>query len=516
MITTSRGEHTITSLYTFGSNRAGQLGVGTDVPESPTPVLVDFFVLNGLDVCELACGMHHTLASTTDPAFLFSWGFGESGRLGLGTEDMQSEPHRVPIPQEEIIDLAAGEQHSLALLESGALFAWGSNNFGQLGLGMQKNGRSDVMIPTKLALPAHIEGRRVACGARHSALITESGRLLLWGWGEEGQLGNKKERNAAKPQAVQLPRVNDTDFVVDSVALGTSHSMVLCRNPSVTEELAMIEQDGTFQVKPRREKKREKAAIEPDEEFPPALENVVDMNPLEAVCEIDSASANSPESFKPPMSPEMFPMTVEPPSEEQLPPPKEEKPDDSEHERRMQSLQKFRKKFEHCQPVRQRPQPPPLRTPEPDEFQWPEEIKPTRQPEDHESPPTKEPPQKPKVLPVTPVEAPVPQEPSPKRLSQEKPFEAAAEEAPPSPQPPLPLLKEQTEQPRPRSAAVPPPNTIYYHPGQQEVMDNLLVAHSAKQAMKREKRKEERRRAGSETKRTSKAMHRRKLLQIYG
>lgn len=103
----------------------------------------------GLNIDQIACGMHHTLARSNEPSYLFSWGFGEAGRLGTGTDDMQCYPCRVPLPYGDVLSIGAGEQHSLALMDSGTVVAWGSNAFGQLGIGTMHE--KTVAIPMQVS-----------------------------------------------------------------------------------------------------------------------------------------------------------------------------------------------------------------------------------------------------------------------------------------------------------------------------------------------------------------------------
>jgi hypothetical protein len=140
------------SLFTWGSGMAGQLGHG-DAVDRCTPT--EMRCLSGdyrslvsssfqpMGVTAVACGLHHTLAivigrdphsdSSASVSRLFSWGWGEDGRLGLADDDMSASPCMVP-PEAifgEVAAVSAGDRHSLVLTNDGVVYSFGSNEFGK-------------------------------------------------------------------------------------------------------------------------------------------------------------------------------------------------------------------------------------------------------------------------------------------------------------------------------------------------------------------------------------------------
>lgn len=212
-------------LYTWGDGRVGQLGRAGDA-QQPLPVVLDH-------VIHVACGAHHTLALVheEDEMILYAFGFGDEGRLGTGDETTCWTPQRVllPISDRRVVASAAGDRHSLALINDGTVFAWGDNTFGQLGVGVAS---APVFFPTT------VRGRysRIACGARHSGATTKDGRICLWGFGEEGQLGGgpdlalKSAPGGETAAPVPRPLRAKKAWLADSLALGVRHTVVLCRN----------------------------------------------------------------------------------------------------------------------------------------------------------------------------------------------------------------------------------------------------------------------------------------------
>jgi alpha-tubulin suppressor-like RCC1 family protein len=139
--------------------------------------------------------MHHTLivaspihAVRVFTTNLYSCGWGEHGRLGLGDEEGRFLPTIVNFPEPfHPIEISAGEQHSLASsCLPGMCYAWGSNSFGQCASNSSLNAES-CLIPIKVPLPEGFTIIKVAAGGRHSAGISACGKVVTWGWGEEGK-----------------------------------------------------------------------------------------------------------------------------------------------------------------------------------------------------------------------------------------------------------------------------------------------------------------------------------------
>ena len=115
-----------TSLSAWGDNSGGELGNGT-VTESNSPVAVP---VSGVE--QVAAGARFTIALVL-PGKMLAWGENQFGQLGDGTQTDSSVPVAVKGPQSGVAAVAAGGGHSLALLSSGRVLAWGDNAFGQLG-----------------------------------------------------------------------------------------------------------------------------------------------------------------------------------------------------------------------------------------------------------------------------------------------------------------------------------------------------------------------------------------------
>jgi alpha-tubulin suppressor-like RCC1 family protein len=98
----------------------------------------------------IAAGEGYSLA-LTESGEMYTWGWNEHGRLGLGDTDDRLTPTMVPGLRN--VKAIAGWAHSLALTDSREVYAWGSNEYGQLGLGDTEN----RLTPTKVG-PSKLTG----------------------------------------------------------------------------------------------------------------------------------------------------------------------------------------------------------------------------------------------------------------------------------------------------------------------------------------------------------------------
>lgn len=251
-------------LYTFGLGKAGQLGVeslpttGGHAGCAYKPALVKALERECMSAVKVSCGFHHTLIIAVPAAagvmrgyssFVFSCGWGEHGRLGLGSEDKRTVPMLVSFPEQmHATMISAGEQHSMVAGKQGC-YAWGSNSHGQLGLGGTA-GAPFVLEPNKVPLPEGMMLKNIACGGRHSAAITHCGKLLTWGWGEEGQLGHGSENNSYLARPCRLSRIASVAGRPCKVSLGMSHTVLWVTNASHVPKLVEEEEEEDMEELP--------------------------------------------------------------------------------------------------------------------------------------------------------------------------------------------------------------------------------------------------------------------------
>jgi len=167
-------------------------------------------------------GRWHTLAIKTDGT-LWAWGMNNYGQLGLGNS---GEGTNRNTPTQVGADLnwssvSGGMDHTVAIKTDGTLWAWGHNAWGQLGLGHTTP--EPIPTPTQV-LPAGLPATGwsfVSAGWRHTIALRTDGTLWAWGLNAEGQLGLGHRTNTPTPTQV-LP---GTTWL--SVYAGAGHTLAI-------------------------------------------------------------------------------------------------------------------------------------------------------------------------------------------------------------------------------------------------------------------------------------------------
>ncbi|WP_431047992.1 CAP domain-containing protein [Streptomyces sp. P1-3] len=180
-------------MYAWGPNTSGQVGdpdyfsIWPYSYKAPRPVQVDV-----PDVVAIAAGGCHSLALTSY-GWVAAWGGNAYGELGTGDTTLRSEP--VPVPGlKDVVAIAAGGGHSLALKNDGSVWAWGDNKWGQLGDGTTVDQLKPKRVPGLVTVTA------IAAGAFHSLALTNGGDVWAWGNNAFGQLGDGTTVDQLKPK----------------------------------------------------------------------------------------------------------------------------------------------------------------------------------------------------------------------------------------------------------------------------------------------------------------------------
>ena len=185
------------SLYTWGANKEGQLGDGTNTNKN-TPVKI------GTGYTAIAAGWFHSLALKGNA--LYAWGDNKYGQLGDGKNINQNTPVQIGTGYTVI---AAGVEHSLAL-KGNTLYAWGRNLNGQLGDGSNINKNSPLQVGTGFT--------SIAAGSGHS-LALKGNALYAWGCNTVGELGDGTNINKNTPIMIGTGYTAITAKVFHSLAL---------------------------------------------------------------------------------------------------------------------------------------------------------------------------------------------------------------------------------------------------------------------------------------------------------
>uniref|UniRef100_A0A8C7U5H0 X-linked retinitis pigmentosa GTPase regulator n=1 Tax=Oncorhynchus mykiss TaxID=8022 RepID=A0A8C7U5H0_ONCMY len=152
---------------------------------------------------KITCGDEHT-ALITENGKLFMFGSNNWGQLGLGSKTMVNKPTCVKALKSEKVRLAAcGRNHTIVYTSRGNVYSTGGNNEGQLGLGDCEERTAFQLVDF---FSSHGPIKMLAAGSNTSAALTESGTLFMWGDNTEGQIGLGKESSALTPQEVTVGR----------------------------------------------------------------------------------------------------------------------------------------------------------------------------------------------------------------------------------------------------------------------------------------------------------------------
>lgn len=170
------------TVYTWGLNEYGQLGYSTSPSNySVTPTLVT----GPANIIAVAAGGDHCLALGSDGKVL-AWGKNDRGQLGRGFEGGSSNVPTEVSGLTNVIAIAAGNAHSLALTADGNVYAWGHTAFGQCGF-YDINGPYGLSSPTLVSGVSNVVA--IAAGQGHSLALEADGSVWGWGRNDYGQLG---------------------------------------------------------------------------------------------------------------------------------------------------------------------------------------------------------------------------------------------------------------------------------------------------------------------------------------
>jgi alpha-tubulin suppressor-like RCC1 family protein len=199
----------------WGSNDNGELGDGSTTSRSIAPT--QDVGLPG-PARDIALGTNFTCA-LLETGGVRCWGANPNGELGNGSTTARSTPagSDVALPG-PVQSLAADASHTCAVLETGGLRCWGSNDRGQLGDGTVGDRTSPAS--TDLSLSGPVES--VAAGYSFTCAVLRAGGLRCWGAHTSGQLGNRGIEQLTPPTK-DLPLPNP----IRAVAAGADHTCAI-------------------------------------------------------------------------------------------------------------------------------------------------------------------------------------------------------------------------------------------------------------------------------------------------
>jgi hypothetical protein len=178
----------------WGEGNSGELGYGnlnSIGDDEPASVAGD--VPFGGSAVAVAAGDDHTCA-LLDTGAIRCWGLADAGQLGYGTttsvgdDEPASAGGDVPVGVAAAA-IAAGENHACALVGGGAMRCWGLGASGRLGYGSADDIGNDEPAFAAGDVPVGGAAVAVAGGGAHTCALLDTGAVRCWGLGESGRLG---------------------------------------------------------------------------------------------------------------------------------------------------------------------------------------------------------------------------------------------------------------------------------------------------------------------------------------
>ena len=186
------------SLVTLGANDAGQLGIGTtgnnyykQMQNQKHIHIIQTIkrgphLINSIPFKEIAAGNNHCAAISSQDGALYTWGWGKNGRLGHGNESHCNQPTHVEALSAvgPLVAVACGVAHTLvATADGGDVYGFGWNAHGQV-VGTCKDGEMSTLLDDCMLPVACLKSKgvvKLSCSGFHSAAVTVSGHLYVWG-----------------------------------------------------------------------------------------------------------------------------------------------------------------------------------------------------------------------------------------------------------------------------------------------------------------------------------------------
>jgi alpha-tubulin suppressor-like RCC1 family protein len=226
------------NLRCWGEGAEGQLGYGdvNTIGNNEVPASVGNVELGG-PVSRVSAGGKHTCVLLTSGG-VRCWGEGSDGQLGYGNTDRIGDDEQISSSGDvdvggSVQDIATGARHSCALLSGGKIRCWGEGQFGKLGYGNTIYvGDRDVPASTGDVDTGGV-ATQVAAGADHTCALLSSGEVVCWGLGGQGQLGYGNSNNSGASSVPSVAGTVELGARVEQIATGSRHTCALLSGGTV-------------------------------------------------------------------------------------------------------------------------------------------------------------------------------------------------------------------------------------------------------------------------------------------
>lgn len=169
----------------------------------------------------ISAGYRHSLALLEDGT-VWAWGYNAQGQLGDGTNTDRNTPVKVPSLGGRVKAIAANSSNvfydpsfTLALLEDGTVWSWGTNEWHQLGDGTNANRNTPAKVSNLSGVKA------IAPGGRHSLALLRDGTVWGWGANDWSQVGT----GSGSPDRYATPVKIEGISGIKTITAGGWHSL---------------------------------------------------------------------------------------------------------------------------------------------------------------------------------------------------------------------------------------------------------------------------------------------------
>jgi alpha-tubulin suppressor-like RCC1 family protein len=202
--------------FDSGYNDEGQIGRGALSTEVFQPGAVP-----GLTNVVAASSDYYQSLVALSNGSVYAWGYNDYGELGDGTKVEHNTPELIG-GLSNVTSVAAGYYHSLALTSAGTVYAWGYNGYGELGNGAAN---PESLVPEQVKGVSEVA--QIAAGCYDSFAVLKNGEVDAWGYNGYGELGDGTNKEQTSPQ--RIPGLKG----VKSISASCRHTLALMENGTV-------------------------------------------------------------------------------------------------------------------------------------------------------------------------------------------------------------------------------------------------------------------------------------------
>ncbi len=200
-------------IFCWGTNGAGQLGIGSWGGTSDIPVAVNMAgVLAGKTIKAVSVGEMHVCALAADRVGalgtqVYCWGNNTDGQLGDGSDTSSNVPVAVltagtPLAGKDIVSISAGEASTCAVASDSQVYCWGLNTSGELGTGVANSGSWTALAVSTTGVLDNKFVMSIEGNLRTRCVVASDSQAYCWGYNNLGQTGGTAGSNSLSPVAV--------------------------------------------------------------------------------------------------------------------------------------------------------------------------------------------------------------------------------------------------------------------------------------------------------------------------